>query len=47
MSKPAPDRAALRHLPDRGRDDESTRLVCGGLALAVVVLALRIADFWP
>ena len=46
MSKPAPDRAALRHLPDRGRD-ESTRLVCGGLALAVVVLALRIADFWP
>jgi hypothetical protein len=47
MSKPASDRAAAHPLPERGRGDESIRLVCGGLVLAVVVLALRIADVWP
>ncbi|HEY8337875.1 MAG TPA: hypothetical protein VIQ05_29105 [Tardiphaga sp.] len=49
MSKPASEPAVLRQLPDRerGRDDESTRLVCGGLVLAVVFLALRIVGFWP
>jgi hypothetical protein len=27
--------------------DEPTRLVCAGLALAVVFTALRIANVWP
>jgi len=49
MSKVACERARSRNRPgrDHGWDSEPTQLVCGSLALAVVVLALRIANVWP
>jgi hypothetical protein len=33
-------------LPAGARDDEPAKLVCAGLVLALVVLALRIASVW-
>ena len=48
MRKPAFDRSVTRPASGTARTDdlESIRIVCGGLMLALVVLALRIADVW-
>jgi hypothetical protein len=43
---PARATAAERHLPQRDRDGTPTRIVCAALALAVLVLIVRIAAIW-
>jgi len=47
MSKP-PARAiaAERYLAERDRGGTPTRIVCAALALAVLVLVVRIAAIW-
>jgi hypothetical protein len=47
MSK-TPVRAATeqRHLPEHDRGGTPTRIVCAALALAVLVLVVRIAAIW-
>ena len=47
MEKPAIGRAAIKPLSRAGSvDSEPTKLVCVGLALAILILALRIASIW-
>ena len=47
MENPAFGRtAALKQLRPAASDSEPARLVCAGLALAVVTLALRILSIW-
>jgi hypothetical protein len=47
MKKPAVGRVAIKPLSRAGSlGDEPTKLVCAGLALAILVLALRIASIW-
>jgi hypothetical protein len=48
MSKPAAKRPLVNGSPvcSSPWGDEPTRLVCAGLALAVLFVALRIADVW-
>ena len=47
MSKsPARAIAAARYLPEHDRGGTPTRMVCAALALALLVLAVRIAATW-
>jgi hypothetical protein len=43
---PARDAAAARFLPETGRDATPAKIVCTALALALLVLVLRIATVW-
>jgi hypothetical protein len=47
MENPAFGRVAIEPLSRAGSvDNEPTKLVCAGLALAILILALRIASIW-
>jgi hypothetical protein len=47
MSKtPAPATAAKRYLAEHDRGGTPARIVCAALALAVLVLVVRIAAMW-
>jgi hypothetical protein len=43
---PARDAATARFPSEYGRDGAPARIVCAALALALLVLALRIAAIW-
>jgi hypothetical protein len=43
---PARATAAARYQPQRDRGGTPTRIVCAALALAVLVLVVRIAAIW-
>ena len=43
---PARATTAARHLPEHDRGGTPTRIVCAALALAVLVLVVRIAAIW-
>jgi hypothetical protein len=47
MRKPTAAAAATTaSLPADGRNQAATEMVCAALALAILVLACRIASFW-
>jgi uncharacterized iron-regulated membrane protein len=43
---PARAAAAARYLPQRDRDGMPTKIVCAALALAMLVLVVRIVAIW-
>jgi len=47
MRTQSPAAAKPVSVPPGSRDDSPTKVVCAALALALVVLACRIASIWP